>query len=90
MAASNQSAGIQQLVVIVPLVGGTIGVVVEQLDEVQPKPRESPVQWISLDAIDAKLANDVSASFLVDSVNRPQPVVTQLQVVEELGPKICV
>ena len=82
MAASNQSGGIEQLIVIVSLVGGAIDVVVEQLDEVQPKTREAPVQRISLDAIDAKLANDVPAPFLVNSVNRPQPVVAQLQVVE--------
>ena len=87
MAASNQRGGIEQLIVIVSLVGGAIDVVVKQLYEVQPKTREAPVQRIPLDAIDAQFANDIPASFLVNAVNRPQPVVAQLQVVERAGTK---
>ena len=87
MAPSNQSGGVEQLIVIVSLVGGAIDVVVEQLDEIQPKTREAPIQRISLDAIDAKLANNVPAPFLVNSVNCPQPVVAQLQVVQRVGTK---
>ena len=85
MAASNRGAGMISPVgkSLSQLIGGTVGVVVEQLDEVQPKHPEVPEFSGSRSVhIDAKFGLMMSPPrpSLVDSVQRPGVAGCKLQL----------